>query len=94
MKSFYSILINAIVAGVTNTFVWFAVTFWVYLETRSVMVTSYMAGIYIGTVSASVFLGSIVDRYRKKTAMLFFSILTLVLLHWQGSCTSARLRRF
>jgi DHA3 family multidrug efflux protein-like MFS transporter len=85
VKSFYSILINAIVAGVTNTFVWFAVTFWVYLETRSVMVTSYMAGIYIGTVSASgFFLGSIVDRYRKKTAMLFSSILTLVLFTLAG----------
>lgn len=72
-------------AGVTNTFVWFAVTFWVYLETRSVMVTSYMAGIYIGTVSLSgFFLGTIVDHYRKKTAMLFSSILTLVLFTLAG----------
>ncbi|RPD40580.1 MFS transporter [Chitinophaga barathri] len=85
MKNFYLILVNAIVAAVTNTFVWFAVTFWVYLETRSVMVTSYMAGIYIGTVSLSgFFLGSIVDRYRKKTAMLFSSILTLVLFVLAG----------
>ncbi|MBO9153339.1 MFS transporter [Chitinophaga sp. GCM10012297] len=80
MKNFYLILVNSILAGFTNTCVWFAVTFWVYLETKSVLVTSYMAGIYIGTVSVSgFFLGSIVDRYRKKTAMLFSSAVTLVL---------------
>ena len=85
MKNFYLILVNAIVAAVTNTFVWFAVTFWVYLETRSVLVTSYMAGIYIGTVSLSgFFLGTIVDRYRKKTAMMFSSVLTLVMFVLAG----------
>lgn len=85
MKNFYPVLVNAIVAAVTNTFVWFAVTFWVYLETKSVLVTSYMAGIYISTVSVSgFFLGSIVDRYRKKTAMLFSSVLTLVLFLLAG----------
>jgi DHA3 family multidrug efflux protein-like MFS transporter len=85
VKNFYLILINAIVAAVTNTFVWFAITFWVYLETRSVLVTSYMAGIYIGTVSLSgFFLGTIVDRYRKKTAMLFSSLLTLAMFILAG----------
>lgn len=85
MKNFYLVLVNAIVAAVTNTFVWFAVTFWVYLETKSVLVTSYMAGIYISTVSVSgFFLGSIVDRYRKKAAMLFSSVLTLVLFLLAG----------
>jgi MFS transporter, DHA3 family, multidrug efflux protein len=34
-KLFYAVLANSLVASVTNTFVWFAVTFWVYLETKS-----------------------------------------------------------
>lgn len=79
MKPFYAILINSIVAGITNTFVWFAVTFWVYLETRSVLTTSWMAGIYIGTVAVSGFyLGSIVDHYKKKRVMMLSSIASLV----------------
>ncbi|MVT07462.1 MFS transporter [Chitinophaga tropicalis] len=80
MKGFYAILTNSLIASVTNTFVWFAVTFWVYLETRSVLATSFMAGIYIGTVALSGFyLGAIVDRYRKKTAMLLSSACSLLL---------------
>ncbi len=79
-RTFYAILANALAASVINTFVWFAVTFWVYLETRSVIATSVMAGIYTGTVAVSGFiLGSLVDRYRKKTAMLLSSASSLVL---------------
>jgi DHA3 family multidrug efflux protein-like MFS transporter len=49
----------------------------VYLETKSVVVTSVMAGVYTGTVALSgVFLGSLVDRYKKKTAMLLSSLLS------------------
>lgn len=80
MKVFYSVLANSLAASVTNTFVWFAVTFWVYLETKSVLATSFMAGIYIGTVALSgVFFGSLVDHHRKKKAMLISSICSLVL---------------
>lgn len=80
MKVFYSILANSIIAAVTTTFVWFAVTFWVYLQTKSVMATGFMAGIYIGAVALSgLFFGSLVDHYRKKNAMLISSICTLLL---------------
>lgn len=78
-KLFYAILANSLVASLTNSFVWFAVTFWVYLQTKSVVVTSVMAGIYLLTVSISGFLlGSVVDRYRKKTAMMLSSICSVV----------------
>lgn len=78
-RLFTAVLANSLVATVTNTFVWFAVTFWVYLETRSVIATSVMAGIFTVTVALSGFLlGSIVDRYPKKTAMLISSAGTLV----------------
>jgi DHA3 family multidrug efflux protein-like MFS transporter len=80
MKTFYAILANALAGIVTNTFVWFAVTFWVYLETKSVIATSVMAGVYTCTVAISgFFLGSLVDRYKKKTAMLLSSLCSLLL---------------
>lgn len=79
MKVFYNVLANSLAASVTNTFVWFAITFWVYLETKSVLTTSFMAGIYIGTVALSgIFFGSLVDHHRKKKAMLISSICSLI----------------
>lgn len=80
MKTFYAVLANSLAAALTNTFVWFAVTFWVYLETKSVLATSVMAGVYLATVAVSgFFLGSIVDRYRKKTSMTISATITLAL---------------
>lgn len=80
MKTFYAVVANSLVAFLTNTFVWFAVTFWVYLQTKSVIATSIMAGVYLGTVAISgFFLGSLVDRYPKKIVMLMSSIGSLVL---------------
>lgn len=80
MKTFYAVLANSLVAFLTNTFVWFAVTFWVYLETRSVIATSVMAGIYTLTVAFSgIFLGTIVDHYPKKRVMMLSSVITLIL---------------
>lgn len=79
-KLFYAILANSLVASTINTFVWFAVTFWVYLQTQSVIATSVMAGVYTVTVALSGFqLGSLVDKYPKKTAMLLSSLCSLVL---------------
>jgi MFS transporter, DHA3 family, multidrug efflux protein len=79
MKTFYTTLANSLVAFLTNTFVWFAVTFWVYLETRSVIATSIMAGVYTSTVALSgFFLGSLVDRYPKKRVMMLSSSCSLV----------------
>ncbi|HKR11449.1 MAG TPA: MFS transporter [Pyrinomonadaceae bacterium] len=80
MKTFYFVLGNSLAAFLINTFVWFAITFWVYLETRSVVATAVMAGIYTSTVAVSgFFLGSLVDHYPKKTVMMLSSILSLVL---------------
>jgi len=80
MKTFRAVLANSLVASLTNTFVWFAITFWVYLETESVIATSIMAGIYTATVAVSgFFLGSLVDRFPKQRVMLFSSIGSLLL---------------
>lgn len=79
MKSFYAVVGNALAASLTNTLVWFAVTFWVYLETQSVIATSVMAGVYTTTVAVSgLFLGSLVDRYPKKRMMVLSSTCSLV----------------
>ncbi|HEY9527644.1 MAG TPA: MFS transporter [Anaerolineales bacterium] len=80
MKTFHAVLANSLIAFVANNFVWFAVTFWVYLQTKSVIATSVMAGVFTLTIAFSgFFLGSLVDRYPKKRVMQLSSILSLVL---------------
>ncbi|WP_460634437.1 MFS transporter [Larkinella harenae] len=77
---FYALLVNTLTASLINSCVWFALTFWLYLETKSVVATSIMAGIYLTTVAFSgLFLGSLVDHYRKKVSMMVSSISSLVL---------------
>ena len=44
---FYQVLGNNLVANVTNYTVWFALTFWVFIETQSVFATGMIAGIYL-----------------------------------------------
>ncbi len=79
-RLFYEIVVNSLAASLVNNFVWFSLTFWVYLETKSVLTTSLMAGVYSGTVALTgFFLGTIADRYSKKKAMLFSSICSLLL---------------
>lgn len=79
VKTFYQLLGNSLIAGITNNFVWFALTFWLYLETKSVIATSYLAGVYLVATAVSGFwFGSIVDHNKKKTAMLMSSVITLV----------------
>src|SRR5690606_24093283 len=77
MKNFYAVVANALTASSTNMFVWFAVTFWAYLQTQSVVVTSVLAGAYTVTVALSGFLlGSVVDRFHKKWVMLLSSVVS------------------
>lgn len=86
MKTFYAVLVNSLTASVVNYFVWFAATFWVFLQTRSVIATSVMAGIFTITVAFSGFLlGSLVDRYPKKQVMLLSSFISLVLYTLAGA---------
>jgi len=67
---FYQILGNNLVANITNFTVWFAVTFWIFLETQSVFATGMVAGLYlVFTAGLGFWLGSIVDHNPKKLAM-------------------------
>lgn len=79
-KAFYSLLGNNLVASITNSTVWFAIIFYAYLETQSVLVTSIMGGLYLVLVAVSGFwLGSLVDHNKKKTMMLASSAASFVM---------------
>ena len=71
MRSFYQLVANTVVASTTNNFLWFALTFWVYLETRSVVATSVVGGAYMLLFAASgIFFGTFVDRHKRKTSFV------------------------
>lgn len=77
---FYQVLANNLLANITNYTVWFAVTFWVFIETQSVFATGMVAGIYlIFTAGFGMWFGSLVDHYRRKPAMVGSSVASLAL---------------
>lgn len=80
MTAFRHLLANNLVANITNFTVWFALTFWVFLETRSVFATGMIAGVYLVlTAGLGVWLGSLVDHHPKKRVMLGSSLVSFVL---------------
>lgn len=79
MSPFHQILGNNLVANVTNFTVWFAITFWIFIETQSVFATGMVAGIYlVFTAAFGFWLGSIVDHNPKKLAMMGSSAVSVV----------------
>jgi len=78
-RTFAQILVNTAVANVTTSYLWWALTFWVYLETRSVLATGIIGGAYMLLVAiCSMAFGTIVDRHRKYRVMVFAGTFTLV----------------
>jgi DHA3 family multidrug efflux protein-like MFS transporter len=77
--AFRRLMVNSLVSGVTSTFLWFALTFWVYLETRSVVTTGVIAGTF-SLVSAIVgpLIGTFVDHHRKHTSLLLTSAIAAI----------------
>lgn len=79
MRTFVHVLANTMIANVTTSFLWFALTFWVYLETRSVLATGIIGGAYMLLIAVfSILFGTIVDRHRKHQVMVLSSVITLV----------------
>lgn len=80
MKTFYKLLGYALVAGTTNNFIWFALTFWIYLGTKNVISTAFVGGIYlVATAGLGLWFGSLVDHHRKKSVMIGSSIVSLLM---------------
>ena len=80
MTAFRHLLVNNLIANITNFTVWFALTFWVFLETRSVFATGMIAGVYLVlTAGLAIWFGSLVDHHRKKRVMLGSSVASLAL---------------
>ncbi len=80
MIPFHHLLANNLVANVTNFSVWVALTFWAFLETRSVFATGMIAGIYLVlTAGLGIWFGSIVDHHRKKAVMMGSSVASFLL---------------
>ena len=78
MRTFHVLVANTLLASVTNNFLWFALTFWAYLETRSVVATAIIGGGFMLLMAASgMFFGTFVDRHRRMASMLLSSSLTL-----------------
>ena len=69
-RAFVHLLVNTLLVSVINFTVWFAVTFWVFLETKSVLATGMVAGIFLVTTAVTgIWFGSLVDQHAKKTVM-------------------------
>lgn len=78
MRTFLGVLVNTAIANVTTSYLWFALTFWVYLQTKSVLATGVIGGAYMLLVAVfGMVFGSIVDRHRKHQAMIFASSTSL-----------------
>jgi MFS transporter, DHA3 family, multidrug efflux protein len=77
-RAFGHLLVNTLLVSVINYTVWFAVTFWVFLETKSVLATGMVAGIFLVTTALSgIWFGSLVDHHRKKIVMQASTLVSL-----------------
>ena len=69
-RTFLHLLLNVLIVSVMNFTVWFAITFWMFIETQSVLATGMVAGIFLVCTAASgIWFGSLVDHHRKKLVM-------------------------
>lgn len=81
MKRFIRVLINIAIANTSTYLLWSAFSFWIYLETKSVLVLSVLSGTYMLLVTfSSMFFGTIVDKHKKKKVMVGASLATMLLL--------------
>jgi MFS transporter, DHA3 family, multidrug efflux protein len=79
-RTFHHLLVNTLLVSVINFTAWFAITFFVYLQTRSVLATGLISGIYLTfTALSGLWFGSLVDHHRKRTVMMLSSAASLAL---------------
>ncbi len=91
MRVFLHVLVNTAAANVTTSFLWFALTFWVYLETRSVLATGIIGGAYMLLLAIfGMVFGTLVDRHRKIRVMVLSAVVTLAAFTFAGAIFLAR----
>lgn len=77
-RTFLHVLVNTAAANVTTSFLWFALTFWVYIETESVLATGIIGGAYMLLLAIfGMVFGTLVDRHRKHRVMVVSALATL-----------------
>ncbi|GIF37316.1 MFS transporter [Actinoplanes xinjiangensis] len=80
VRTFYQLLLNTGLVSIINFSVWFAVTFWTYLQTKSVFATGMISGIFLVlTALTGIWFGSLVDGHRKKTTLQGSAVASLAL---------------
>jgi len=86
MKSFLHVLTNTLFVSVIDFTVWFAITFYTYIQTRSVFATAIIGGIFLLlTAGTGIWFGSLVDHHKKKTMMMVstaFSFIIYAICFW------------
>ncbi len=76
-RMFHRLVLNTFLAHLATSFLWFSLNFWVYLESRSVMVSALLAGSYMLLVAvAGVPFGSLLDRHHKYPVMAISTAVT------------------
>jgi len=84
-RTFAGILANTLLANLTTSYLWFAITFWIYLETRNVIATGVVGGVYMLLLAVTgIGFGTLVDRYRKLAVMRFAGAFTLCMFAVAG----------
>ncbi len=79
MRVFRQLLLNTLMSGVTSTFLWFALTFWVYIETKSVVATGVIGGAFsLSSAVLGPFFGTYVDRHRKHAVMMLATLTSAI----------------
>ena len=79
-RTFLHLLVNTLIVSAINFTVRFAITFWVLLETQSVLATGMVAGIVlVATASSGIWFGSLVDHCRKKRVMQASALISLTI---------------
>lgn len=79
-RTFNHVLGNTAAAMLGVSFIWFGITFWAYLETRSVLATSFLGGAYmLGMAVLGVPFGTLVDRHHKHKVMVASAVITAAL---------------
>lgn len=78
-RAFYHVFVNTVVTNLATSVLWWSLTFWIYLETRSVLVTAILGGSYMILVAiVGVPFGTYIDHHRKKRVMVGATLIASV----------------